>query len=110
MVYGPCQYNKKWFMIERAIYFDDLVEYVRLHKISDFETLGGLDVWEVFVGVTTWVAWAKDPGHISNGDNIYVVAISLRVAEWLRASPQYKEALSDRKWPEKGEGISSSLT
>jgi hypothetical protein len=84
-------------MNESGIYINELVRFAIANEVAGYQFIENLTVWDVFVGVRVWLEWVKKPDYLWNGDNIYVVAMSVHVAEWLGASEEFKAALMAKK-------------
>ncbi|PMD29563.1 hypothetical protein L207DRAFT_642325 [Hyaloscypha variabilis F] len=97
VIYDPRQDPAKKSMNESGIYINELVRFAIANEVTGYEFIENLTVWDVFVGVRGWLEWARKPGYLWNGDNIYVVAMSVHVAEWLGASEEFKAALMAKK-------------
>ena len=97
VIYDPCQDPAKAFMPDPGFFVHELIRFVIANKVTGYEFIENLTLWEVFTGVRTWLEWAKFPGFLWNGDNIYVVVKAIPVAEWLGASEEFKAALAAKK-------------
>jgi hypothetical protein len=84
-------------MNESGIYINELVRFAIANEVTGYEFIENLTVWDVFVGVRVWLEWTKKHGYLWNGDNIYVITMSVHVAEWLGASEEFKAALMAKK-------------
>ncbi|KAE9364829.1 hypothetical protein N431DRAFT_520480 [Stipitochalara longipes BDJ] len=96
-IYDPLQDPAKKFMTKPGIYINELVRFAISNQVTGYDFIENLTIWDVFVGVRAWLEWAKKPGYLWNGENIYVAAMSIHVAEWLGASEEFKAALMSRK-------------
>lgn len=101
MFYDPREDTPKKHMTEPAFYFKEILRFrgelpIVGHEFNH-EHIEGCTLWEIFIGVTAWLEWAKKPGFLWEGGNHYVIIQAIRVAEWLGATEEYKKALADRK-------------
>jgi len=97
VIYDPRQDLAKKFLSEPEISIEKLVNFVIANKVIGYEFIEHMIIWDVFIGLRAWLEWAKIPGYLWNGNNIYVVAMSLPVAEWVGASEEFKKALMEKK-------------
>jgi hypothetical protein len=90
------QRNACKFVTEQGVYLGEMTHWAKKNKFGGHQHIMGLDDWQIYNGVRTFIEWVKHPGFLWDFDNIHVIGPAIHVAEWLLTPLSYKKRLAKR--------------